>query len=449
MAIQHFAVTPLDTRAALQFALELASDGQPLPPIGFLADLWLILAGRAQVRRAVKMSWAGVLPASIVRKFEDHVVSKLFADRTLERAANAIRPLKGRERLRAAAFIARQMRERVTFHGVSLSPAAIKSQLELSRSDIPGETGEITGLLTAQLEEMVATFRGAAELLGPEDVFELEHGTAIAEFGQRLALRQILQTVARWEAQLTSPPRRDRRRVREIPTRVADEDAYPVGGFASISNRGSIESLLHSQLAYMEPGAAARPDLFDVHYLRDELLYYSRDENQFFRQRRGFAFVLAGDLVDARFKDAGLSYQRIVLAQAWVITAVHKLLDWLDTEAVSITLAMPTAAGRSLLAAERELFDVIFREQAKSGVVRFVEYDLDGPSDSLTQQLPPGGGTKRLWVGTRSDHFAESSDQLLVAVMPKLQLGNASIEGEGTAEAAWQTTLMALLADWG
>ena len=40
-------------------------------------------------------------------------------------------------------------------------------------------------------------------------------------------------------------------------------------------------------------------------FLRDELLYYSRDENQFLRRRRTFVFALFPDLVDARFKDAG------------------------------------------------------------------------------------------------------------------------------------------------
>ena len=53
---------------------------------------------------------------------------------------------------------------------------------------------------------------------------------------------------------------------------VLDEDTYPVGGFASISTKGSVESLLHSQLAYMEREAELRPDLFDVKYLRERAL---------------------------------------------------------------------------------------------------------------------------------------------------------------------------------
>src|SRR5439155_13129065 len=159
-----------------------------------------------------------------------------------------------------------------------------------------------------------AAARRAAEVRGPEEVFELGHGTALAELGRRVALRQVLQTAARLEAGLPKHKPRPHASPREVPTRVLDEDTYPVGGFASIATRGTIESLLHSQLAFMEPATAPRPDLFDIKFVRDELLYYSRDENQFLRRRRSFVIALLPDLVHARFKDVELPTQRIVLA---------------------------------------------------------------------------------------------------------------------------------------
>src|SRR5205807_6320550 len=116
-----------------------------------------------------------------------------------------------------------------------------------------------------------------------------------------------------------------------VPTRILEEDMYPIGGFASISTRGSIESLLHSQLAFMETD---RPDLFDVKFLRDELLYYSRDENSFLRRRRTFVFALYPDLIPARFKDAELPYQRIVLLLALLRSTVSTLIDWLNTDSL-------------------------------------------------------------------------------------------------------------------
>ena len=35
--------------------------------------------------------------------------------------------------------------------------------------------------------------------------------------------------------------------------------------------------------------------MFDIKFIRDELLYYSRDENQFLRRRRAFVFGLSAD----------------------------------------------------------------------------------------------------------------------------------------------------------
>src|SRR6185295_9713646 len=101
----------------------------------------------------------------------------------------------------------------------------------------------------------------------------------------------------------------------------------PVGGFSSLSTRGTIESLLHSQLAFMEK--EDRPDLFDMKFLRDELLYYARDENQFLRRRRTFIFALFPDLRHTRVKDPALPYQRGILLLGLVLVMVRRLSDWL------------------------------------------------------------------------------------------------------------------------
>src|SRR5205823_4133817 len=135
-------------------------------------------------------------------------------------------------------------------------------------------------------------------------------------------------------------------------------------GFASLATRGSVESLLQSQLAFMEKD---RPDLFDVKYLRDELLYYSRDENQFLRRRQTFVVALWPELVAARLKDAELPYQRIILVMGWAVALVRRLIDWLSTDALTFRIAFLGEADG--LAAERELLEMILREQIVNGTV--------------------------------------------------------------------------------
>src|ERR1700676_1675885 len=103
------------------------------------------------------------------------------------------------------------------------------------------------------------------------------------------------------------------------------------------------------------PGSVERPDLFDVKFLRDELLYYSRDENQFLRRRRAFVFALYPDLTATRFKDPDLPYQRGVLLLALLTTAVRKLSEWLSTDALTFEVLFIGEGEDEPLAAERAL----------------------------------------------------------------------------------------------
>jgi hypothetical protein len=118
----------------------------------------------------------------------------------------------------------------------------------------------------------------------------------------------------------------------------------------------------------MEP--ASRPDLFDIKFLRDELLYYSRDENQFRRQRRTFVFALFPDLERARFKDSELPWQRIILALGLAVTAVRRLVEWLSTDALLFeVLFLDEAVGPQFLVAEQAIMEMVFREQVANGTV--------------------------------------------------------------------------------
>ncbi|HXG11291.1 MAG TPA: hypothetical protein VNK04_16160 [Gemmataceae bacterium] len=369
-------ITAQTVRPVLSWALELAAEGQPLPPVGMVGDLGHIAFGQDREipgrARAERVAVPG-LPTALLRAYEDHVLGKVYADWTFARAADALRHYQDRDRSRGLAFLIGQFRERARFAGVDLSPAVIKGLRVARPEEVLARGWEslsrdgLMPLLVRLYESLIAGARHTAEMLAPEDVFELEHRTALAEFGQRVALRQVLQAADTLEAALPRHRLRSSARHPDVPTRILDEDTYPVGGFASITTRGSIESLLHSQLAFMEKDQ--RPDLFDVKFLRDELLYYARDENQFLRRRRTFVFILFPDLVGTRFKDAGLPYQRGVLLLALLLAAVRKLAEWLSTDALTFEFLF-LGEKEELLAPERELLEMLLREQLANGTVR-------------------------------------------------------------------------------
>jgi hypothetical protein len=361
---------PDSVRPVLEWAMEIASAGHDLPPTGFLADLGHVAFG--QDHDAGREAPPAPLPITLLRTYEDHVLGKLYADWTFNRASDALRRYKGRDRARGLAFVVRRFAERSSFEGVRLSPGVIKSILEASPDEmhVAGweslSRDELQAALTPQYETLIAAARRSAELLGAEDVSQLERGTALKPEGEQLAERQVLRAVGLLEASLPRHRLRPRLRRLEVPTRILDEDTYPVGGFSSLATRGSIESLLHSQLAYME--AEERPDLFDIKFLRDELLYYARDENQFLRRRRTFVFVLYPDLEQTRFKDRGLDYQRGVLLLALLQTIVRKLSEWLSTDALSFRFVF-VEADDGPLKPERDLLASLLMDEIASGSV--------------------------------------------------------------------------------
>jgi hypothetical protein len=291
-----------------------------------------------------------------------------------------------------------------------------------------------------------------AEVLAVEDVIALEQRTALADMGQYVAHRQVLQIANRLEVGLPRHKVKPLAGRQEVPTRVLDEDTYPVGGFTSLSTKGSVESLLHSQLAFMERDPDLRPDLFDVKYVRDELYYYARDENQFLRRRRVFLFLLYPDLVKARFKDPDLPAQRIVLVLGLLLTAVRKLSEWLSTDALKFEFLLVQDKDAKPLAQEGALLGMLFREQIENQTVE-IKHLADDPGPyadhraqrSLCHVLAVSGGR----VDVRTE-LAVTTDLTVRGAKPQVRTGYdapAELPGDDPIE-AWTLTLERLLMLW-
>src|SRR5262249_38083213 len=135
-------------------------------------------------------------PEGLARTYEDYVLGKFLADRGIERAGDALRQYQGRDRIRGLAFLLAQLRQRAGLDGVLLSPAVPKVLRERPGDEVLAEGWQSLAddgplsILTDLYEALIPRIRQSADLLGAEDVFELEHKTALAAFSQRVALRQ-------------------------------------------------------------------------------------------------------------------------------------------------------------------------------------------------------------------------------------------------------------------
>ncbi len=448
-------------RTILEWVKELASSGQPLPPAGFVADIGHVAFGEDWEARAGRdVVTLPTLPINTLRTYEDHVLGKIYADWTFGRASDALRRYeKGRKQAQGLAFFLTQFHERARFSGVEISPGVISTAIDTSPDELLLEAhesikqGDLHPLLEMLYKDLIEASRRTAEVLGPEDLFELESGTALEDASQRLARQQVLRAANGLEATLPRTKIRPLAQRMEVPTRILDEDTYPVGGFTSLSNKGSIESLLHSQLAYMEEDTSEGPDLFDIAFLHDELLYYARDENQFLRRRRTFVFLLVPDLVEARFKDAELPYQRIVMLMALLVVVVRKLTEWLSTDALVFRFLFLGAGEEEPLANERKLVETLHREPIALGNA-FVERMAFKKVAKLCEEWARKSMVHCLVVGTSPPELTANE-----TIVTRLAVtGARPLLGDGTAEPelveaddapeAWARALQAILQRW-
>ena len=450
--------TARTVRPALEWAMEVASAGHPLPPVGFVADVGNVAFGVDADQRIKEALPVAGWPPALGRGYEDHVLGKLYADWTFERAGDALRKYNENDRKRGLAYVVNQIRERAGLPGVLLPPAVIRAQLTTNPDEIlraGWDTLERDGpmpLLVEMYEAITAAGRRVGELLDKADILALEQGTALADMGQYVAHRQILQSTERLESRLPARPVKPLVGRKEVPTRVHDEDQYPVGGYTSISTRGSIESLLHSQLAYMEKET---PDLFDMKFVRDELFYYSRDENQFLRRRRAFVFVLFPDLYAARLgKDVELPYQRIVMVQSLIVALVEKLTDWLSTDAIRFDVLFVQEGGKNPLEEEAKLLRLLLREPIERGDGSVIEVPNQAAAVAYLNRLARTSQVHALAVAT--EPFEMELENVVVTELvvsgPRPEIGGgdgavAELEGEEAFD-VWQETALRVLQLW-
>ena len=446
-------------RSILEWSMEIASAGQPLPPAGFIADVGHIAFGADAEHREKDLLHVPGWRPELARTYVDHVLGKLYADWMFERAGDALRKYQGKDRTKGLAYVLNQIRDRARTNGVMLPPAVIRSLLTANPDEVlaSGWDGLMRdGPLDVQVklyEELAAAGRRLNEVLAKEDIEALEDRSALGDMGQYVALRQIRQTTAKLESRLPARPVKPLIGRKEVPTRVHDEDQYPVGGYTSLSNRGSVESLLHSQLAYMEDES---PDLFDIKFVRDELFYYSRDENQFLRRRRAFVFVLFPDLIAARFKDPELPHQRIVMLQSLILALVRRLAEWLSTDAIRFEILFVQEGEKKLLQEEATLAQLLLRELIERGDAA-VEWVRD--KTAVVARLHNLARQAQVHcLASATAPFELDLDTVVVTELvvagssPEIGDGNADhivypVDGEDAFD-AWQETALRVLQLW-
>ncbi|HEY3448386.1 MAG TPA: hypothetical protein VGK67_18660 [Myxococcales bacterium] len=367
------APSPTSLEAVAPWIVAAHSELHTLPPPGFVADLGHALSGAA-LELAGPRSTADAELRGALRLYEDQVLGRLGADPRLDAACDAVARLPADLRPEAVVVLLGNVLSRLEYDaGVSFNLGISRSLTDRAASEVLErgfarlhQPGEILEALAEGYRQLARGARHAGNLLTDADVFTLENLAVLRTSNQRLALQQVAEAAEELERALPRRARRSLRAGRRTATQIEDEDKYPIGGFSSMSTSGSIENLVTSELIYMDDETApGEVDLFDLRYVEGELLYYTRDESVFLRNRHVVTFALMPELTRARFKDRGAKSQRLVLAMGMVLCLVRRLSEWLNEEGLLFRVVF--VGGEAVLAPERELAALMLREWIEKG----------------------------------------------------------------------------------
>jgi hypothetical protein len=391
-----------------------------LPPVGVVGDIGRLLA-RTAFDIAKSEHIADPELRAAVDSYEEHVLGRLAADIQLEAVRDAL--LRLDPNLRAVAIavfteqvLARMHEARRTTTYDAPGPAAIRRVLHRHSLELlelgdqvldQAEYAELRSELAASYAGLAQAARSCGALVGDVELYTLENLEALRSPSLRLAMAQIAEAAQGIERSLPVRVRRSDASRGRTPTRIEDESAYPIGGYASISTNGGIESLVSSELIYMAAPDERRSgdiDLFDVRWASGELLMYTRDESVHTRERRTVNFVLMPDLDSARVKDTDVPFQRIVVALGGVIAGIRKLCAWLDEAELGLHLILVAATptlGRPTpqpLQAEAELARLLLREFIELGITTITEVRDADEARLRAQEAAEIGGSDLVWL---------------------------------------------------
>lgn len=369
--------TPATLEQSGTWLLAALVEHPSIPPPAVVCDIGQLLLG-AQLSFDGGSSPPHERLKKALRQYEDHVLGRLAADHRLDAVSDAIARLAAPLRPAALALFLTELLQRIGYtEGTQVPPGVARALTEEPPTELLQQGmlhlrtgGSLLDQLAASYEALVAAARSTGTLVPPSAVFALENLTVLAGLAQRVAVRQVLEVAERLENALPTTVKRRPRSAGHTPTRISDESAYPVGGFAAISNAGSFENLVSSELIYMEPKGDDAIDMFMVRWAEGELLYYTRDESVWVRDRRLISFVFLPDLTQARFKDPTLHYQRLVLLLGAVVAWVRRLETWLGRSDLQLRMLFVSEGDVDPLAEERGLLSLLLREWQEKGLVQ-------------------------------------------------------------------------------
>ena len=202
----------------------------------------------------------------------------------------------------------------------------------LDLSDEPNEANEKSSRFTSILEQVYInlTEKLTNQMMEftEEDIFEITYPRLFTQTASKLFYRIMNHAMKSMEFWL-----RDTHTLKEesswVVIKYGEPQTLSIGGYNEITNKGTISSMLTSELAYMDDTMDF--DLFDYKFSENQLLYFNRDTSSIYRIRRNVIIKIAMTEFFEHEKNLGLLF-------ATVYSFATKLIETYFKDMVNVSI---------------------------------------------------------------------------------------------------------------
>jgi hypothetical protein len=271
--------------------------------------------------------------AATLRDYREHVLAKLAESRRTSSLVDSFRALSAHDKQDAFAMLLRALLQRAQVAAPFSTSTRVVEQIfrdrlagrtsvESDRSLSREQTHAASERVFDFYRSLTAALRPKRELVSEWDLYCVRNVSRLRALSAKVFLQQLFEASASLRPLLFARARRD-----HFGSELQrDDGAFPLGGYATLSNRGSLENLVPSELSMFDVKVEDGISMFDVRWFERELLYFDRDDATAPRKVRRFRFVWSDPSGLSRFRDEGARFQRLIysFASAWLLFALGR-----------------------------------------------------------------------------------------------------------------------------
>lgn len=213
------------------------------------------------------------------------------------------------------------------FHNPNIAYSA--SDLEKSFSSSPNNAGfDANNALDDMYNKVHEQIAVAEFKFYPDDLFEISHPDLFERpidrfFHQRMA--RVMKGLAIWTKSVFT--------IKEesswIVSKYGEPQTLPLGGYDELTNKGSLSSLVPSELGYIDESMDF--DLFDYKFCENQLMYYKRDSGAVFRIRRDI-------VISVRLSEFFEHERHLGMLFGWSFNFAQKIIETFIKDLVNVRL---------------------------------------------------------------------------------------------------------------